>query len=216
MNKRLGMFGFAIFFSLMAVSVAALLFSLNSLSIARAATNAPSASANGDEGNTDSNPTKPPEVVIPAMFEPQIAPAASLATSDNVATVYFTPQDENTSTTVMFLYNTNATTATVGLQTFYLNGSQTISTSLSVPPLGLVRICADTVSTISASWSDVVLVNFTTFSTYGKMTLPAGVKADGYVAWNTTGTYDPLTSVQTLPLRFSTDPASLFLPTLQR
>jgi hypothetical protein len=58
-------------------------------------------------------------------------------------------------------------------------------------------------------------VNFTTFSAYAKMTLPAGVKADGYVAWDLTGTYDPLTSTQTLPLRFSTDPASVFLPAVQ-
>lgn len=165
-------------------------------------------------GGTDSNPIGTPEVVIPEMYRPAQASAAS-ATAGSVATVYFTPQDENTSTTVLFLYNTNPTTATVGLQSYYINGSLTISTSVAVPPLGLTRICADSVSTVSASWANVVLVNFTTFSAYAKMTLPAGVKADGYVAWDLTGTYDPLTNTQTLPLRFSTDPASVFLPSLQ-
>jgi hypothetical protein len=130
--------------------------------------------------------------------------------------VYFTPQDENTSTTILFLYNTNDVTSTVGLQTFYVNGSLTISTTVAVPPLGLVRICADSVSTVSASWANSILVNFTTFSAYAKMTVPAGVKAEGYVAWDSTGVYDPLVVSQTLPLRFSTDPATVFLPSVQR
>jgi hypothetical protein len=167
-------------------------------------------------GGPDSNPIGTPEVVIPKMYQPALAGASSATTSTNsVATVYFTPQDENTSTTVLFLYNTNPSTATVGLQSYYINGSLTLSTSVAVPPLGLTRICADSVSTVSASWQNTVLINFTTFSAYAKMTLPAGVKADGYVAWDLTGTYDPLTNTQTLPLRFSTDPASVFLPSLQ-
>ena len=140
---------------------------------------------------------------------------ASAASSPST-TVYFTPQDENTSTTVLFLYSANPTTSTVGLQTFYINGSLTISTTVAVPPMGLVRICADTVSTPSASWANTILVNFTTFSAYAKMTVPSGVKADGYVAWDTLGFYDPLSATQVLPLRFSTDPASVFLPSLQR
>ena len=72
------------------------------------------------------------------------------------------------------------------------------------------------VNTVSASWSQSVLVNFTTFSAYAKLTVPAGVKADGYVAWDTLGFYDPLSSTVILPLRFSTDPATVFVPTVQR
>ena len=160
----------------------------------------------------DSNPKGSPRIVIPEQYRPQ----AGTATTGPVATVYFTPQDENTSTTVLFLYNTNAVTETVGLQTFYINGSLTISTTVAVPPNGLVRVCADSVNTVSASWSNYVLINFTTFSAYAKMTLPAGVKADAYVASDTLGVYDPLSSTVTLPLRFSTDPATVFLPTIQR
>ena len=171
----------------------------------------PGASASPNMPGDDSNPLGKPEVVIPDAYRPSTADLAQ-AQAANETTVYFTPQDENTSTTVLFLYNTNPATATVGLQTFYINGSLTISTSVAVPPLGLVRICADTVSTVSASWANYVLINFTTFSAYAKMTVPLGVKADGYVAWNPTGIYDPLTVSQTLPLRFSTDPASVFLP----
>jgi hypothetical protein len=78
-----------------------------------------------------------------------------------------------------------------------------------------VRICADTVNTVSASWANYVLANFTTFSAYAKMTVPTGVHADGYVAWDIAGFYDPLSNTVTLPLRFSTDPATVFLPTVQ-
>jgi hypothetical protein len=163
----------------------------------------------------DSNPIGKPEIVIPTAYQPSAADAAQALTG-TATSVYFTPQDENTSTTVLFLYNTNAATATVGLQTYYINGSLTISTSVAIPPLGLVRICADSVSTVSASWANAVLVNFTTFSAYAKMTVPMGVKADGYVAWNPTGVYDPLTISQTLPLRFSTDPATVFMPSVAR
>jgi hypothetical protein len=173
----------------------------------------PADSAAQANQSTDSNPAGKPEVVIPIAYRPSAADAAQAISG---TPVYFTPQDENTSTTVLFLYNTNATTATVGLQTFYINGSLTISTSVAVPPLGLVRICADSVSTISASWSQYALINFTTFSAYAKLTMPMGVKADGYVAWNPTGVYDPLTISQTLPLRFSTDPSTVFLPSLAR
>jgi hypothetical protein len=164
---------------------------------------------------SDSNPFGKPDVIIPEMYQPTASALAAAAASP-VSTVYFTPQDENTNTTVLFLYSTNNQTTTVGLKTFYLNGSLTISTTVAVPPNGLVRICGDTVSTVSASWANYVLINFTTFSTYAQMTLPAGVKAEAYVAWNTTGIYDPLTAVQTLPIRFSTDPSTVFLPALPR
>ena len=152
----------------------------------------------------DSNPTGAPEVIIPPAYQPSL-PNAPDAASTAVTTVYFTPQDENTRTTELFLYNTNATTATVGLQTFSINGSLTISTGLSIPPQGLVRVSADSVNTTSASWQNYVLVNFTTFSAYAKMTVPQGVKYDGYVAWDLTGVYNPLSSTVTLPLRLSTD-----------
>jgi hypothetical protein len=43
----------------------------------------------------------------------------SAEAATNATTVYFTPQDENTSTTVLFLYNTNAVTSTVHLNTYF-------------------------------------------------------------------------------------------------
>ncbi len=160
----------------------------------------------------DSNPSGEPEVSIPEKYLPSRADAAS----DAAATLYFTPQDENTSTTILFLYNTGTISATVGLTTYKTTGGQYIDTSVDVPGGGLVRISGDTVNTVSASWDDAVVVNFTTSSSYAKMTLPAGVKAEGYVAWNGGSTYDPLDVVPTLPLRFSIDPPTVFLPTVVR
>lgn len=173
------------------------------------------AGAQSAPAGSDSNPSGEPEVVIPEIFQPSAADLASAAAAAT-STVYFTPQDENTSTTVLFFYNTGATNQTVGLQTFTVAGGTYINTSVNVPAHGLVRICADSVSTIAASWSGAILVNFTTSSAYAKMTLPAGVKAEGFVVWNNAGTYDPLQVAPTLPLRFSTDPASVFLPMITR
>ncbi len=209
MKFRTVLFSLAVSIGLLALTISALAFAQGSGERSLAANTAPI--FQGD----DSNPIGKPEVVIPAAYRPTAAEAAQALTG-SASVVYFTPQDENTSTTVLFLYNTNSTTATVDLQTYYINGSLTISTSVAIPPLGLVRICADTVNTVSASWANYVLINFTTFSAYAKMTVPTGVKADGYVAWDPTGIYDPLTVSQTLPLRFSADPATVFMPTVAR
>jgi peptidoglycan hydrolase-like protein with peptidoglycan-binding domain len=161
--------------------------------------------------NDDSDPAGEPEVFIPEAYR-----AVAPADSHNATSFYFTPQDENTSTTVIFLYNTGSVTATVGLQTYRLDGSLYISTTMSVPPAGLLRIAADTVSTVAGSWQDVALVNFTTSSAYGKISAPTGVKAEAYVVWNDASTYDPLQVAPTLPIRFSTDPAAVFLPSVNK
>jgi hypothetical protein len=153
--------------------------------------------------------------MIPAKYRPP-ADTRGIEANGSPATVYFTPQDENTSTTVIFLYNTGDTAASVGLQTFRLDGGLQIDTSILVPAHELVRICGDTVNSISATWQDVVYVNFTTFSTYGRMTLPSGVKAEAYVVWNGSSEYDPLQVVPTLNIRFSSDPATIFLPAVPR
>lgn len=213
MNKRyIGLFVF--------VLTVALLFVLGSLVMAQsdsqpdltaADSNVALVAPNGD----DSNPSGPAEVAIPTQYRPQSDTAAeATAASNGTATVYFTPQDENTSTTILFLYNTGNVAANVSLKAYRLDGSEYISTAILVPAGGLVRIAGDDVETTSASWQDVVVVNFTTFSAYAKMELPAGVKAEGYVVWNGGNTYDPLQSVPTLPLRFSGDPLTVFIPSL--
>jgi hypothetical protein len=59
------------------------------------------------------------------------------------------------------------------------------------------------------------VANFTDFYIIAEMDLPAGVKADGYIVFNlATGTVDPKTDQGAIPLRVSTDPATVFLPSV--
>lgn len=213
MNKRyVGLFVFV--FSVI------LLFILGSFAMAQSDSqpDQPTADSNTlmvESLGDDSNPSGPAQVTIPNQYQPQSDTAAeATAASSGTTTVYFTPQDENTSTTILFLYNTSNVAANVNLKAFRLDGSEHISTAILVPARSLVRIAGDDVETTSASWQDVAVVNFTTFSAYATMQLPAGVKAEGYVVWNGGNTYDPLQSVPTLPLRFSSDPLTVFIPSL--
>lgn len=203
MYRKVARFAIPVLLVLLAVALGSFVFAQE-----------PSDSWTGQETGSlgsDSNPVGEPEIVIPERYRAGGQRAA--AADEAVATVYFTPQDEDGSTTVLFLYNTAATTGTVGLQTFNLNGGRVISTSVAVPPNSLVRIAADTVENVG-TWGDALLINFRTTSTYARMTLPEGVKADGYVAWNGGSTYDPFAAVPTLPLRFSIDPPTVFLPVI--
>jgi hypothetical protein len=147
------------------------------------------------------------EVPVPPRQQ-TLSIAASAAPNEAVEAVYFTPQDEDTSCTVLILHNTGDAPANVGLQTFALDGTARVNTTIDVPAHNLVRVCTDPVSTSAPSWATTLLINFMTYSVYGKLTLPAGVKVDGYVVWNFDATYDPTQEALTLGLRFSSEPGS--------
>ena len=209
---------------LAAVVICITALGLVSLVLTRPALNASAASSPQQvdilDGLSDSNPTQPSQVIIPAEYQvnglnsPQ-AIQVVVPTPEPSAKVYFTPQDENTTNTILNVYNTNGYTSTVNMKTFYINGSLSISTSFKIPPHNLLRISGDSVSTISASWQKTLLINFTTFSAYAEMKVPLGVKIDGYITGNAKGVYDPLVVTNTLPLRFSTDPFTVFIPTVK-
>jgi hypothetical protein len=58
-----------------------------------------------------------------------------------------------------------------------------------------------------------VITNFTDFTYYASLSLPKGVKVEGFYLYNSgTGTVDPRADQGGLPIRFSTDPATVFLP----
>jgi hypothetical protein len=120
--------------------------------------------------------------------------------------VRFNVQDEDTNTTVLFLYNTSNASATVPIRGLTHMGNPVLDTTIEVPAHELVRICADPVVSPSSTWTcDVVHVDFGPFSASAQMTLPPGVKADGYVVWNGGAYYDPLMVADTLGLRFSSE-----------
>jgi hypothetical protein len=148
----------------------------------------------------DSSGNAQPKVVFPGGAG--LDGTSDVIISKRKHVTYFNPHDENTTCTVIHLYNSTNSDQSVPLATFRLDGTKYLSTTVNVPAKGLVRIVSDTVSTISASWQNTVLVNFTTSSTYGKLYLPRGVFAEGYIAWNGATDFDPLAEVQTLPMRF--------------
>jgi hypothetical protein len=133
--------------------------------------------------------------------------------------LYFVPTDNDATATVLFLYNTDTVTHTVPLRGFSYNGVLVYSLNVSVRPTSFLRLLSDSiVSSPPPSWATPapIITNFTDFTYFASLSLPPGVKAEGYVVFNPgTGVVDPRQDQGAIPLRFSTDPAALFLPTIQ-
>ena len=159
---------------------------------------------------SDQFPNATPAIIIPEKYRPPAGGGNVLAAGDT--TVYFTPQDNDGNTTVVFLYNTSGTDATVSIEAHELDGSVWLSTSLVVPAYNLVRICSDFLYNPPASWLSAVFVDFADNSAYVKMTMPSGIKVDAYVSWHTGSGYEPGVAGFTVPIRLSSDPAMVFLP----
>ena len=132
--------------------------------------------------------------------------------------VYFVPSDNDASATVMYLYNTDAVLHTVALRGYSYNGTLGYSLNINVAASSFVRLVSDSVAAAPPpSWATPapVVTNFTDFTYLGSLSLPKGVKVEGYVLFNPgTGTVDPRQDQGAIPLRFSTDPATLFLPSV--
>lgn len=157
----------------------------------------------------------PPEGFIDAAE----APAALPTTVPGQTQVYFVPTDNNATATVIYLYNTSASAQVVALRGFTYNGVLVYSLNIKVPATGFLRLASDTIAAAPpASWATPapIITNFTDFTYFASLTLPQGVKAEGYTLFNPdTGTVDPRKDQGAIPLRFSTDPATLFLPAVQ-
>lgn len=142
-----------------------------------------------------------------------LAPEAPLPAT----TVYFFPDDSNDTSTVLMLLNTNTSTQTVNIQGFTDAGAQYVSCNVNVAAKSSARIISDGLTAgAPSSWANAVLCNFQDGSEYARIMLPRGVKVDGYVVWGTLTEYDPRAKYSMLPLRFSTDPLTTFMPTLEK
>jgi hypothetical protein len=134
--------------------------------------------------------------------------------------VYFVPSDNDATATVMFLYNTDSVVHTVALRGFNYDGAMVYAQNISIPASSFRRLVSDSVAAAPPpSWATPapVTTNFTDFTYFASLSLPKGVKAEGYVLFNPgTGTVDPRKDQGAIPLRFSTDPATLFLPSIAR
>ncbi len=151
----------------------------------------------------------PPTGVVPASPEvPSLEPATL---------VYFAPQDNDANATVVVLYNTTAVTHTVNVKGFSSGGGVGVNVNVDVGPGGLVHVVSDSILNAPPSWTNSVIANFTDFTTYASLAVPQGIKVDGYIIFNPgTGTIDPRSDQGAIPLRFSADPLTIFMPAVQR
>jgi hypothetical protein len=133
--------------------------------------------------------------------------------------VYFVPSDSDATGTVIFLYNTDSVAHTVALRGYSYSGVLGYSLNINIPATSLLRLASDSIAAAPPpSWATPapIITNFTDFTYLGSLSLPKGVKAEGYIIFNPgTGTVDPRLDQGAIPMRFSTDPATLFLPAVQ-
>ena len=156
----------------------------------------------------------------PADFNTRIESVGALPTPIPGQTLlYFVPTDSDATATVLYLYNTDSSDHIVALRGFSYNGIVVFSLNINIGANSFLRLSSDSiVSAPPPSWATPapIITNFTDFTYFASLSLPKGVKAEGYVLFNPgTGVVDPRKDQGAIPLRFSTDPATLFLPTIQ-
>ncbi len=160
----------------------------------------------------------PPEGLA---LDPQLASPGALPTPVPGETqVYFVPTDNDATATVLYLYNTDTVTRTVALRGFSYNGVLVYSLNISIGATSFLRLASDSiVASPPPSWATPapIMTNFTDFPYFASLSLPRGVKVEGYTLSNPgTGVVDPRADQGATPLRFSTDPATVFLPSVQK
>jgi hypothetical protein len=133
--------------------------------------------------------------------------------------VYFVPTDNDATATVLYLYNTDTVAHIVALRGFSYNGVLVYSLNINVGAASFLRLASDSIASAPPpSWATPapIITNFTDFTYFASLSLPKGVKAEGYVLFNPgTGVVDPRHDQGAIPLRFSTDPAKVFMPISQ-
>lgn len=134
--------------------------------------------------------------------------------------VYFVPTDNDATATVIYLYNTDTVAHIVALRGFSYNGVLVYSLNINVGATSFLRLASDSIASAPPpSWATPapIITNFTDFTYFASLSLPKGVKAEGYTLFNPgTGVVDPRADQGATPLRFSSDPSTIFLPTTQK
>ncbi len=132
--------------------------------------------------------------------------------------VYFFTTDNDGTATVLNLLNTDSVAHTVALRGYNYAGVLGNSWNIIVPATSIVRLASDSiVAAPPSSWAtpQPIVTNFTDFTYFASLSLPKGVKVEGYTLVNAgTGFVDPRADQGAVPLRFSTDPNTVFLPAL--
>jgi hypothetical protein len=159
--------------------------------------------------------------ILPANLNGVIAAPDALPTPIPGETlVYFSTADSDATATVMYLYNTDSVAHTVALRGYSYNGILGYSLNINVPESSLLRLSSDSiVAAPPPSWATPapIITNFTDFTYFASLSLPHGVRVEGYYLFNPgTGTVDPRLDQGAIPIRFSTDPATLFMPSVSK
>jgi hypothetical protein len=166
----------------------------------------------------DSGDEIPPDAW--AIGAQSAAPEALPTAIPGETLVYFVTTDNDATATVLYLYNTDTVTHTVALRGYSYNGVLVYSLSINIEAGNFLRLSSDSIAAAPPpSWATPapIITNFTDFTYFASLSLPKGVKVEGYVLFNpATGTVDPRVDQGAIPLRFSTDPATVFLPSLQK
>jgi len=160
------------------------------------------------------------EEIPPAGFASGVGSPNLLSTPIAGGTLlYFIPTDNDASATILYLYNTDSVSHTVALRGYSYNGVLGFSLNINIDALSFLRLSSDSIAAAPPpSWATPapIITNFTDFTYIASLQLPEGVKVEGYTIFNPgTGTVDPRVDQGEIPLRFSTDPATLFLPSIR-
>ncbi len=176
--------------------------------------------AQGSDENLSSGQEAPPdnsdETIPPESGEGVPSLNALPTPVPGESLVYFVPTDNDASATVLYLYNTDSVAHIVALRGFSYNGVLVYSLNINVAASSFLRLASDSIaSSPPPSWATPapIITNFTDFTYFASLSLPKGVKAEGYVLYNPgTGVVNPRQDQGAIPLRFSTDPLTLFMP----
>jgi hypothetical protein len=130
--------------------------------------------------------------------------------------LYFIPTDNDATATILYLYNTSSDAQTVALRGYSFNGVLVYSLNINVNGNSFLRLASDSIASAPPpSWATPapIITNFTDFTYVASIQLPPGVKVEGFTIYNPgTGVVDPRADQGETPLRFSTDPSTVFLP----
>jgi hypothetical protein len=120
--------------------------------------------------------------------------------------VYFVPSDNDSTATVIFLYNTDSVAHIVALRGFSYNGVLVYSLNINVGASSFLRLASDSIASAPPpSWATPapIITNFTDFTYFASLDLPPGVNAEGYTLFNPgTGVVDPRADQGAIPLQF--------------
>jgi hypothetical protein len=146
--------------------------------------------------------------------------AALPAPNPGETLVYFFTADSDATATVINMINTDSVPHTVALRGYSATGVLGYSLNINIDATSFVRLVSDSVAAAPPpSWVTPapIVTNFTDFTFFASLSLPKGVKVDGYVLFNPgTGTVDPRLDQGAIPLRFMTETGGVFLPAIFR